>query len=240
MPYKIRKQGEQFCVFKEGDGGPSKKIACHDTQAGARRQQNALYAAERDESREFNTKQRKQAAGQGQAMPGGGFPIKNEQDLRNAIQAFGRAKNKAAAKAHIIRRAKALGKTSLLPKGWLSSGGDKASAGRIDCPEDDCGRLFLNEDQLYEHAEAVHTFGEIRLLVSQAAREKWGGGAGPDRAWVWVDDLANDWVVVEVEEGGSQKLLKASYSITDNRVTLGEGTEVVRRMVYEPVGTKED
>lgn len=53
------------------------------------------------------------------AMPGGRYPIENRQDLKNAIQAFGRAKNKAATKAWIIKRAKDLGLTDLLPEGWL-------------------------------------------------------------------------------------------------------------------------
>ena len=66
--------------------------------------------------REFSTKQREKAAEKGQALPGGGFPIKSEKDLRNAIQALGRAKNPAAAKAHIKKRARALGLTKLLPR----------------------------------------------------------------------------------------------------------------------------
>jgi hypothetical protein len=68
--------------------------------------------------REFSTAEREKAAEKGQAMPGGGFPIKSEKDLRNAIQAVGRAKDPAAAKAHIKKRAKALGLTSLIPKQW--------------------------------------------------------------------------------------------------------------------------
>jgi hypothetical protein len=51
-------------------------------------------------------------------MPGGGFPIRNVSDLKNAIQAYGRAKNKPAAKAWIIRKAKELKSTDLLPEAW--------------------------------------------------------------------------------------------------------------------------
>jgi hypothetical protein len=49
---------------------------------------------------------------------GGAFPINNVSDLKNAIQAIGRAKDPAKAKAHIKSRAKALGATNLIPKGW--------------------------------------------------------------------------------------------------------------------------
>lgn len=71
--------------------------------------------------REFSADQRKKMADKGQTMSGGGFPIANESDLKNAIQAIGRASDPAAAKAHIIKRAKALGLTRLLPDGWLDS-----------------------------------------------------------------------------------------------------------------------
>jgi hypothetical protein len=68
--------------------------------------------------REFSMAEREAAAEKGQAMSGGGFPIKSEKDLRNAIQSIGRAKDPAATKAHIKKRAKALGLTSLIPKQW--------------------------------------------------------------------------------------------------------------------------
>lgn len=74
--------------------------------------------------REFSTKQRESAAEKGQAMEGGGFPIKSGSDLRNAIRAIGRAKNPAAAKAHIKKRARALGLTKLLPESWGDREGD--------------------------------------------------------------------------------------------------------------------
>lgn len=46
------------------------------------------------------------------------FPIKTVGDLKNAIQAFGRAGDKPAAKRHIIRQAMALGHPELIPDGW--------------------------------------------------------------------------------------------------------------------------
>jgi cation transport regulator ChaB len=70
--------------------------------------------------KEFSTERRETLAKKGKAMPGGGYPIENEGDLKNAIQAFGRAKNKAATKAWIKKRARALGKTELLPENWDS------------------------------------------------------------------------------------------------------------------------
>ena len=68
--------------------------------------------------RDFSDKERAHLADTGAAMSDGSFPIKTEEDLRNAIQAHGRAKNPEAAKKHIIERAHALGAASLLPAEW--------------------------------------------------------------------------------------------------------------------------
>lgn len=70
------------------------------------------------EKREFSDKQRQSLASQGIALPDGSYPIANKSDLQNAIQAFGRAKDKKKAKKHIIRRAKALGHSDLIPENW--------------------------------------------------------------------------------------------------------------------------
>lgn len=67
---------------------------------------------------DFNQMQRRRLAAKRQAMPDGGFPIRNVADLKNAIQAFGRAKNKPAVKAWIKKRARELGATDLLPDNW--------------------------------------------------------------------------------------------------------------------------
>lgn len=68
--------------------------------------------------RSFTGDQRGKLAKKGHAMGDGSFPIENVGDLRNAIKAAGRAKDQAAARAHIKRRAKALGAENLIPDGW--------------------------------------------------------------------------------------------------------------------------
>lgn len=69
-------------------------------------------------SREFSTQVREKYADKNIAMPDGSFPIPDKDALRRAIQSIGRAKNPAAAKAHIKRRAAALGATDMLPADW--------------------------------------------------------------------------------------------------------------------------
>lgn len=73
---------------------------------------------EDEEFREVKSSERKKLADEGKAMPDGSYPIATEEDLRNAIQAIGRAKDPEAVKRHIKRRAKALGKEDLVPEDW--------------------------------------------------------------------------------------------------------------------------
>lgn len=68
--------------------------------------------------REFSQEERDRLSDTGAAMPDGSFPIKTTTDLKNAIHAIGRANNPEAVKRHIIRRARALGATDMLPENW--------------------------------------------------------------------------------------------------------------------------
>lgn len=83
--------------------------------------------------RYFTEQERHDAALAGKAMPDGSFPIENEEDLKNAIQAHGRAKDPAAAKKHIETRAKEMGKEDLLPDDWEKVA--KAAGGAINAVE---------------------------------------------------------------------------------------------------------
>lgn len=75
---------------------------------------------------DISTAQRKQAAANGAAMPGGRYPIRNRDDLQNAIHAVGRAKGgeagRAAVRRFIIKRAKALGLSNMIPGSWRPDG----------------------------------------------------------------------------------------------------------------------
>lgn len=67
-----------------------------------------------------NPAARKQMANAGEAMADGSFPIRDRAALRKAVLAFGRAapEKQNAVKAHIRKRARALGGENLLPKQW--------------------------------------------------------------------------------------------------------------------------
>lgn len=67
---------------------------------------------------DLDTAQRDALAKKGIALKDGSFPIRNRTDLAKAIRAVGRAKNRAAAKRHILKRARALHSTDLLPDSY--------------------------------------------------------------------------------------------------------------------------
>ena len=66
---------------------------------------------------------RKKLAEEGKALPDGSFPIRNEGDLKNAIQAYGRARpgKRASVRRHIMKRARGLEKADLIPEEWKSA-----------------------------------------------------------------------------------------------------------------------
>lgn len=81
-----------------------------------------MFEDEIEVKRMFSADQRREMADAGEALPDGSFPIADEEDLQNAIQAFGRAKDKAAAKKHIMRRAAELDAEDMIPEEWMAKG----------------------------------------------------------------------------------------------------------------------
>jgi hypothetical protein len=79
------------------------------------------------ELREFTKEERDKLAKSGVAMKDGSYPIENAQDLRNAVGDYYRTGKDPAVKAHIMKRARALGLEKELPDDWkgtsLSEGG---------------------------------------------------------------------------------------------------------------------
>lgn len=71
----------------------------------------------------ISMKDRQKLAKKGQALPDGSYPIRNVDDLKNAIQAYGRSKpsRRAAVRRHIMKRARALEKPDLIPDKWKSA-----------------------------------------------------------------------------------------------------------------------
>lgn len=115
---------QQVCslTISAGETVDELLIAMHvpDPDEGSPNAIKALLeiAAYMQRAKAFPQAKRDELAKSGKALPDGSFPIETPADVDDAIQAFGRAKNKPAAKAHIVKRAKALGVAGKLPDGW--------------------------------------------------------------------------------------------------------------------------
>jgi hypothetical protein len=68
----------------------------------------------------ISRKTRMRLAEEGKALPDGSFPIRNSQDLKNAIRAYGRSKpgSRGKVKRHIMKRAIGLNKEEIIPENW--------------------------------------------------------------------------------------------------------------------------
>jgi len=72
---------------------------------------------------------RMEAAKKGHALPDGSFPIETKDDVKAAIHAYGRAKasKKADVRKHIIKRARQLKVSDLIPETWKTAASSEAS-----------------------------------------------------------------------------------------------------------------
>jgi hypothetical protein len=72
---------------------------------------------------------RMEAAKKGHALPDGSFPIEKADDVKAAIHAYGRAKpsHKADVRKHIMKRARQLKVSNLIPESWKTAASAEAS-----------------------------------------------------------------------------------------------------------------
>ena len=86
-------------------------------------QQEALVAAAVAEMAKISQDERMQLAKEGKAMPDGAYPIRNVEDLKNAIHAYGRAKasERRAVRKHIMKQARKLKQWALVPEHWKNA-----------------------------------------------------------------------------------------------------------------------
>lgn len=76
-----------------------------------------------DEAGYMPMKLRKKIAAEGKALPDGSYPIRNIEELKDAIQAYGRGKpsKRAAIRRHIMKRARGLKRADLIPEKWKTA-----------------------------------------------------------------------------------------------------------------------
>jgi hypothetical protein len=120
--------GKSYDVFVALDG----EVLGYDKYEPEEAEDIEAEAAEIALKRAFSDEMRQQMAKEGNALPDGSYPIASVDDLKNAIQAFGRAKDKEATKKHIMKRARALGQEKLIPSNWIGGTEEKSA----ELPED--------------------------------------------------------------------------------------------------------
>lgn len=91
--------------------------------------EKTLIAAAVTELAKISTEERMVLAKEGKALSDGAYPIRNEEDLKNAIQAYGRSKpsERKEVRKHIIKRARQLKRADLIPDEWSNAGSAEAA-----------------------------------------------------------------------------------------------------------------
>lgn len=134
--------------------------------------------------------------------PGGKprYPIENVGDLKDAIQAYGRAKasDKDEVRAHIISEAKRLGRSDLIPDNWTKAAGTHDAGeiaairdGLVACIHAELGELCDGEPELCDVEQLLCS---LRMLMCWWADEAAEGevespytqGDGMNEVAVWL------------------------------------------------------
>lgn len=179
----------------------------------------------------FSQDERKKLARSGSAMPDGSFPIRNRSDLKNAINDYGRTPDskKASVKAHIIKRAKALGLTSMIPEDWAkaSSQVSLSAVGRLEDALEHRGEARLSQSD-WALIIALTTADDIVTL----ARGKYNLASKPGKN-NWIEKTS-DWglptYIAKLAQGmmkrGMSKSRAIASAIHDCKVWAAGGKNV--------------
>lgn len=149
-----------------------------------------------DLSNALDVAARKKAAKAGEAMPDGSYPIRSVDELHKAVQAFGRAKDKAAVKKHIVKRAKALKAAGVVPQDWSGTGGFSVD--------------------LATSTEVTPGLGMIALEVPAGAVPELPGGTPVDDMHVTLCFLGSD-----VTDSQLAQALMRAYDLTYRQPVTG-------------------
>ncbi len=138
----------------------------------------------------FSTEEREKLSEKDEALPDGSFPIRNSQDLKDAIRSVGRAKDPERAKRWIKRRARELGKEDLLPDTWKAENYEILDFEEIDLQKAE--QLLLGDDVEVDLFEKAHVHGEVH----------------PNGKWYWDSKASGgkgDWRVIKKKEGKTEE-----------------------------------
>ena len=190
-------------------------------------------ASDTEMKADYSDAERADMADAGQAMPGGGFPIKTVADLKNAIQAFGRAKNQAAAKTHIKARAAALGREDLIPENWKAVEGEtekvEHNAADLEAVRSSLVALIAAELAEITSGEEDEVCDVRNLLVAlQIFLDWWQGEANEG-------ETASPFMTTETEEDDNMAYMAMGVSADIIKAASEGGEEAVAELRTEIV-----
>lgn len=108
---------DHLAILTEGTGACSVDKGCGLLIANCACQEKDIPTID-SWTNQYTGDYRRKLAADGLALPDGSFPVVNVADLETAVKAFSRAGSRTAAKRHLTKRAKELGKADLLPADW--------------------------------------------------------------------------------------------------------------------------
>lgn len=170
------------------------------------------------DKREFSDTEREHLANTGDALPDGSYPIKNVKDLHNAVQAFGRAKDKEKTKQHIIARARALGATDALPADWEGSTKEKEKAADSEATKALRALMMKSPELFGDVAEPASLTDDLR-----------------DRVCVAVDTYG----VGKASEAVGERIGKGCHTVADMAYAFGLIRDTQRRLLIEAAVEKD-
>ena len=190
-------------------------------------------ASDTEMKADYSDAERADMADAGQAMPGGGFPIKTVADLKNAIQSFGRAKNQAAAKTHIKARAAALGREDLIPENWKAVEGEtekvEHNAADLEAVRSSLVALIAAELAEITSGEEDEVCDVRNLLVAlQIFLDWWQGEANEG-------ETASPFMTTETEEDDNMAYMAMGVSADIIKAASEGGEEAVAELRTEIV-----
>lgn len=231
----------------EVDAETAAKAAIAKTQATLASANEALDKAapaywetqEFFEKREFSEDKRKKMAEEGTALPDGSFPIANKEDLKNAIQAIGRAKDPEKAKSHIKARAKALDAEDMLPEEWKkakkSEGEDEEMKKPEEKPED---KKEETEDEKKKKKKLEDCNKAVSVLKDYAGKEVFDASMAMDALQQIIfliesekseDEEEGDQIAALIEACGKLKEFIASELAEDHGAEKAARDELAKR-----------
>jgi hypothetical protein len=169
-------------------------------------------------ARNFPTKARKKYADKGVARPDGSFPIPDADALRRAVQSIGRAKpeDRAAIRAHIRKRAKALGVP--VPEGAKET---KTAASIVACAGPAAAPSEWFTEPTEEMGRWVTVTADGRIYGLAGTREECHIGY-MDRC-VTIDMIADG-----IEEGCNFEYAMPGHVVTAEGTKIGTGPIAIK------------